>query len=268
VKVGHATLLFVPLGLALLTFACTLAAFLPRDIRPEYAYAYPAVISSLVFLAALLLLTGIADMFGYITVKREPRVRDFAKNLAFAAVIVMALLASTSALRFALGTPTPLLAVTSKSMAPTLNVGDLLVVRGTSSVEVGDIVAFRRGSDIVVHRVYNVTENGIITKGDAYSQPDPWIIQRDEILGKVVFSIPLLGYVHMALSNPLVLAVIVIFAASVPALARSVSVVKPEPTKCPFLKRKCRFGGFNPKVCSVCLQAKQLKANNRQTNAS
>jgi len=263
VKVGHAALLFVPLGLALLTFACTLAAFLPRDVRPEYAY--PTVISSLVFLAALLLLTGVADMFGYIAVKREPRVRDSAKNLAFAAVAVMILLASTSALRFTLGTPTPLLTVTSKSMAPTLNVGDPLVVRGMSSVEVGDVVAFRRSPDIVVHRVYNVTESGIITKGDAYSQPDH-PAGRDPREGRPLHPAARLRP-HCPL-EPLVLAVIVIFAASVPALARSVSVVKPEPAKCPFLKRKCPFGGFNPRVCSVCLQARQLKANSKQVNRS
>ena len=88
------------------------------------------------------------------------------------------------------------------SMLPTLEGGDLVVIQGVpvSDVHVGDIVVYNNlcstGGESVVHRVVNITSNGLITKGDNNPYNDfaagisaSPITQRC-LEGKVVFVIP------------------------------------------------------------------------------
>ena len=70
----------------------------------------------------------------------------------------------------------PVYVIVSRSMAPTLEVGDLVVVRSVpfSSIHVGDVIVFARptsdgtcGGEIIVHRVVGIASNGgLITQGD------------------------------------------------------------------------------------------------------
>lgn len=93
------------------------------------------------------------------------------------------------------------LVVASGSMAPTLSVGDIVFVHveGGENIEVGDIVAYAmEGRQVVVHRVVSVEPGGVRTKGDANPDPDPFLVDYREILGKAVFVIPRLGYIAIA----------------------------------------------------------------------
>ncbi len=84
--------------------------------------------------------------------------------------------------------------VLGNSMYPVLEKGDLVLVQTLSrDPEVGDIILFSgfierdvERRQYVLHRVYEVTPEGIITKGDAMPAPDPWVVPRDRILGKAV----------------------------------------------------------------------------------
>ncbi len=90
------------------------------------------------------------------------------------------------------------------SMLPTLEGGDLVVIQGValSDVHVGDIVVYNNlcssGGESVVHRVVNITINGLITKGDNNPYPDQSRfanialspITEACLEGKVVFVIP------------------------------------------------------------------------------
>ncbi|RLG16450.1 signal peptidase I [Nanoarchaeota archaeon] len=98
------------------------------------------------------------------------------------------------------------LVVLGGSMSPTINMGDLVIVTPTNfeEVKINDVIAFRdRDRNIpVTHRVVNITEGGLITKGDANEDPDHWVVKPDDIIGKVSFTIPLVGYfVHYARSK-------------------------------------------------------------------
>jgi signal peptidase len=114
------------------------------------------------------------------------------------------------ALWLILKTDQPLYTPISGSMQPTLNIGDLLIVQGGITGEsiyaangTGDIIVFRSPltpNDLPwVHRAINKEEvNGkwyIETKGDANGYADPFKVPEDHIIGKVIFSIPMLGYV-------------------------------------------------------------------------
>lgn len=121
-----------------------------------------------------------------------------------------------------LHTQVPFAAVTSNSMTPTIKQGDLLVVEGvnTSALHVGDIIVYKTtdpylSGELIVHRivkVYSVNGEivGYVTKGDNNPQPDnvagfepPTGIPPQDVVGKVVFVIPLLGYFVLFLKQPL-----------------------------------------------------------------
>ncbi len=80
-------------------------------------------------------------------------------------------------------------AVTSGSMSPTFERGDLVLMqRIHPEPVVGDIIMLQRAEYMlpVTHRVVSVTEGGVRTKGDATGRVDPWIIPEEEITAKAV----------------------------------------------------------------------------------
>lgn len=103
--------------------------------------------------------------------------------------------------------------VASQSMAPAITAGSLVYVADTGTYEVGDVVTFRRGGHTVTHRVVEVKPDGYVTKGDANDGPDA-PITRDQIVGEVVLSIPLYGYLFDVASTPAGYGVLIV----VPAL--------------------------------------------------
>ena len=90
--------------------------------------------------------------------------------------------------------------VMSGSMEPTFHTGSVVFVDKDASYKVGDPVAFYNGNAYVTHRLIDTTELkdgtvGYITKGDANADQDTAIITDENIEGKVVFCIPVLGYI-------------------------------------------------------------------------
>ena len=94
------------------------------------------------------------------------------------------------------------LVVSSGSMSPTLNIGDIVFIHaiGGAGISIGDIIAFKmEDRQIVVHRVIDVGPDWVKTKGDANPHPDPFLVSYNDILGKVVFIVPRIGYISIAL---------------------------------------------------------------------
>jgi len=86
--------------------------------------------------------------------------------------------------------------------------GDLVIVQGVGSfseIKVGDVVILDQGSDVIplVHRVVLIwQEEGyyyFTTKGDANnsSLPSEVTNRPEQIIGKVVMTIPKLGYISL-----------------------------------------------------------------------
>lgn len=98
--------------------------------------------------------------------------------------------------------------VVSGSMEPTYSVGDLLYVKKVSpnSIRVGDPITFVLNEDLVVatHRVIEIddAQQHFYTKGDANEVADANPVHYKNLIGKPVFSIPLLGYVSNWVQNP------------------------------------------------------------------
>ena len=79
------------------------------------------------------------------------------------------------------------LRVTGASMLPAVWPGDIVTVHSVRLPDVsrGDLVLFFRGQRFLVHRVLNVSDDGLQTRGDSVLGPDP-PVHSDELLGRVV----------------------------------------------------------------------------------
>lgn len=93
------------------------------------------------------------------------------------------------------------------SMEPTLNKGDIVIVKRSTDIKEKDIISFRIGNSVVTHRVYEIyKENGkeyYITKGDANSDTDSELIAKNKVEGKYCFKIPFLGRVVLFFQKPM-----------------------------------------------------------------
>ncbi len=147
---------------------------------------------------------------------------DIVKTGFVLLLVVGTTLGGYTAFMFAMGTTTPLVVVTSESMVPTLEVGDLLVLRGVpeDDIQVGNIIVYNDTEDYtwienpIVHRIIDIQEvDGELrfyTKGDANWDDDEGYRRYDEIVGVMMLRIPAIGHVSMFLKTPVGLAFIVI----------------------------------------------------------
>jgi signal peptidase len=130
--------------------------------------------------------------------------------------ILVALFVFWLSLRAYLAVDNPFYVVPSESMVPTLNVGDVVLIRNGAGylfddLEVGDIIVFHTndgGGRIIVHRIVEIYSDGqtgerlIKTKGDnnpqSYENFD-YPIKRQNYYGKVISVIPKIGVLSTTL---------------------------------------------------------------------
>ena len=84
-----------------------------------------------------------------------------------------------------------LVTVLSGSMEPTLSTHGMAVCDMTGDdYDTGDIIVFKQNVDgvnlLVIHRIIDITDDGsYITKGDNNPKADNWIVNKDQVSGKV-----------------------------------------------------------------------------------
>lgn len=90
-----------------------------------------------------------------------------------------------------------IMVVLSGSMAPTFNTGSIVAVKPVKFEEIkqGDIVTFKNEDDLTItHRVMEINDGKLITKGDANNGKDSMPVTADRVIGEVQYSVPLIGY--------------------------------------------------------------------------
>ena len=108
---------------------------------------------------------------------------------------------------------TPFFVVSSGSMKPVLEIGDIIVVSGRNQfekLEVDDIIVFTLPTDskrVIVHRINSIDKEGekgieIKTKGDNNPSVDGWTVLEKNYIGTVVTSVPSVGKITIWLSPP------------------------------------------------------------------
>lgn len=91
--------------------------------------------------------------------------------------------------------------VMSGSMEPKIHTGSIVSVKTANQYNKGDIITIKMKNDpsqTYTHRIVDINEtsDGITytTKGDANEDTDPDVASQTNVIGKVVFSMPLIGY--------------------------------------------------------------------------
>ena len=95
--------------------------------------------------------------------------------------------------------------VLTGSMLPTINIGDDVFVKISKDINKGDIVVFDnvQNNNFILHRVVQINENEVITKGDNNNTADT-AISKEDIIGKVLIIFPKLGKIQEFFRKPYV----------------------------------------------------------------
>ena len=89
------------------------------------------------------------------------------------------------------------LIVATPSMSGSIEAGDSIIIKKSSTYEVGDIISYFPAGDTVsvTHRIIRIEGEKYYTKGDANASEDPDPIFIGQIAGKVVGRIPKAGII-------------------------------------------------------------------------
>lgn len=91
--------------------------------------------------------------------------------------------------------------VRSGSMSPTLNKGDLIFSRISSEYHLGDIISYQRSGGVVTHQIVSINKTTAgeyyQTQGLANAEKDSGLVAKKDVLGRTIYSIPLLGYLFL-----------------------------------------------------------------------
>ena len=100
--------------------------------------------------------------------------------------------------------------VATGSMANTINIGDIVVVKVNEAFKENDIIVYKEENSFITHRVIKIDGQDLITRGDANNSEDK-PIKSDQILGKVIYVVPKIGIWRKVLESPEILGMIIIF---------------------------------------------------------
>jgi len=117
------------------------------------------------------------------------------------------------------------------SMEPAIPVGSVVVIKPADpeTLKVGDIICFKTEAEYpktVTHRIIGITSQGFITKGDANEDPDQWIVKKENVIGKVIAVIPLLGYLGYFVRTPIGFTLLIIIPATIIIIMEIKNIVK------------------------------------------
>lgn len=98
--------------------------------------------------------------------------------------------------------------VMTSSMEPFLPKGSVGLFVKAEKYGVGDVIIFRVHGCLIAHKIVAESESGFRTKGDHNCILDPWVVPENAILGKLVLSLPMLGYVIHFSRSPLIFAAV------------------------------------------------------------
>jgi signal peptidase I len=88
--------------------------------------------------------------------------------------------------------------VQSGSMEPAIMTGDIIIVQSQTEYFVNEVITFNSNDRVITHRIVEKDTQAepiyYSTKGDANRTGDDDLIKEDQIIGKVILTLPRLGF--------------------------------------------------------------------------
>ena len=137
---------------------------------------------------------------------KNGRVRPKIGNILFNILSIVTLIAVVFVL-FNIVSGAKGYAVTSESMEKTLSRGDIVFSKKVSFEElrVGDVITVgsKELDEYFTHRIVSIDKvnKTIETKGDNNPEKDPMATPADRVIGKMWYSVPLLGYITISFGS-------------------------------------------------------------------
>jgi len=98
--------------------------------------------------------------------------------------------------------------IATGSMEPMIKPGDVILIKkitDINSINVGDVIQFKRGNMLISHRIIEITEDengiGFRTKGDSNSSADSELVRAEDIKGKIVKVVPKIGWLTLLIKS-------------------------------------------------------------------
>jgi len=102
-------------------------------------------------------------------------------------------------------------------MEPAIPVGSIVMIKpvNTEILKIGDIICFKLSEPTsITHRISNITDEGFTTKGDANEDTDQWIVKKENVIGKLILTIPYFVYIGYFVRTPIGLILLIVLPAS------------------------------------------------------
>lgn len=103
-----------------------------------------------------------------------------------------------------------IMAVLSGSMEPKIKTGGIVIVKPEASYQIGDVISFSTANARKVstsHRIIEINTDGsntfYTTKGDANNAQDVNPVNKRNVIGKVIFTLPYAGYAMAFVRQPM-----------------------------------------------------------------
>lgn len=94
------------------------------------------------------------------------------------------------------------LIVISGSMEPEININDLIIIKEQEVYNEQDIVTYEENDSLITHRIIEISDNIIITKGDNNNVEDKQI-ESSQIHGKVIYKVNNFGRIIETINSPI-----------------------------------------------------------------
>ncbi|OGM09337.1 signal peptidase I [Candidatus Woesebacteria bacterium RBG_13_36_22] len=128
----------------------------------------------------------------------------------YVGILIGLIIGIPKGLSYVLDSDHPMASITSGSMWPSLKKGDLVFIKGIENkdeIKQGDIIVYKNAKGFTIHRVAQLNEETVVTKGDANNTSDA-PVRYEDIVGKTVtyssnkpIRIPFLGSISILINK-------------------------------------------------------------------
>ena len=91
----------------------------------------------------------------------------------------------------------------------------IIVRESKQGYEINDIITFKRNGEYITHRIVGKDDEQYRVKGDANDYEDEEPVFENEIEGKIVFKIPVIGIIVEKLDNVLYILILIIIVSTI-----------------------------------------------------